>query len=367
LQLTTKEEINSVSHRLAIFDGKIKKPIEEALLKPVPRMEQHRLFYLLLDDRTYFPFQHALEVLKKYGDEGYINKAIRQVQKSEDPIQYNANVAEIVAATYYIEKFKYKKGKVVWERKIPATKRSVDITLNGYSKPINIEVTGLTEMKQIRDFYTDHFKFRSKLKQLVADIKNPKYMYMVTFPDIGFVDVNSTGTFRNFIEKHTEAFADFIKEERKQGSGEFTFTAKDGSRARVKVIPLNKLKREYVELAFGWSGQIKDALRIKTKVIDKAKKQLPPDEYNFVYIANLAMLDDDDYIEAMYGQLQVVGIGSTLQPSNHSTQYADNGISKAIDEQGLYQVKSLPKRSAVKLKLPRIFESGVIVSLCLPI
>ncbi|HSW37478.1 MAG TPA: hypothetical protein VLG37_03885 [Candidatus Saccharimonadales bacterium] len=341
MQETDAEEIKVVISRLGIFNGMIKKEVVDALSKPTHRMKQHRLFYLLLDERSYMPIQHAMDVLRKYNDDGYIKKAINIVQRSGDPIQYSANVAEIIVAAYYIEKFGYEQGKVIWERNIPGTRNSIDITIQGYKKPVNIEITGLTEMKEIREFYEDHFEFRSKLKELVINKIAPKYMYMITFPEVGFIDLENIAFFKGFIKNHLAAFANFIKDQRKRGPGEYTFTASDGAKAQVKIFPLNKAKKEYVECAFGWSGRLNDSFRIRSKVLEKAESQLPIDEYNFVYIANLAMLDDDDYIEAMYGQLQVVV--NSAQPSQHRTQYADNGISQAIDEQGFAPVYGLIK------------------------
>ena len=100
-------------------------------------------------------------------------------------------------------------------------------------------------------------------------------------------------------------------------------------RAEVMISPLNKRKQEYVADMTIWSGWLKEGLRIKSKVLEKAQKgQLPHDEINFVYVPNLAMLDADDYLEAMYGLTQIVVSGNGQQSPLH---YADDGISKEIE------------------------------------
>jgi hypothetical protein len=217
----------------------------------------------------------------------------------------------------------------------------VDITIHGYDKPINIEITGLTEMKEIQDFYKDSTAFRFKLRALVMDKDNPRYSYFVGFPGVDFVDVKDAGFVKEFMEKHVEDFANFIKTERAKGAGNYVYETADGIRASVKILKLNKAKKEYVENSFGWSGWLNDSFRIRSKVLEKARAQLPADEFNFVYVANLAMLDDDDYLDAMYGQLQIVV--NTADLSKHRTRYADNGISKAVAEEGLSPVYGLIK------------------------
>jgi len=338
--MTDVEEINIVKDRLAILDGQLKSGIEEQLMQVHERTSQHHLFWLLLDDRTFEPFRHALEIFKKYGVNSYFKKAIRKAEDTE-PIQYNAGIAEVIAAAYYIEKFEFEKDKVVWERKVSERGNSVDITIFHNGEPINIEVTGLNEAEKIRKFWELSYKISNELSEMVLDTEAACFAYFVSLPNDDFLKLKNLAHLNMIRSELLSEVGEFIIASKESGVGDYVFE-KDGKPIlNIKILALEKSEEEYVANLIGWADEITDNKRIRNKVIEKATYQLPKDEINFVYIPNLAMLSDTDYRTAMYGDMAVKIYPG--MPNQSQWHYTDTGITKIVEQLNISPVYGIIK------------------------
>jgi hypothetical protein len=336
MKTTSDEEIILVKKRITNLGDGFNAALKQKLLTKAPRLQQHRLFWLLLDDKTYQPIIKSLGIIKQYKNGYYHQRALNKLADSGDSIQYKANIAEIIAVAYYMNKFMDDVNAVTWERRLSPSKNSVDITLNNYKKPINIEVTGLSDQKALSDFWSSRYYLKDvkdELQPLVLDNVNPRYGIIMSFGDFNLAN--------GLPELDVKDFADFIRNCKAQGVGEYKYPIKDEGEAEVRILKLNKSPREYIEDMTVWSGWIRDSLRTISKVVLKADKQLPKGEFNFVDVCNLASMEDDDYYEAMLGQLQVTV--NSASPKEHSEGYADNGISRLIHDNGYSEVHGIIK------------------------
>jgi hypothetical protein len=337
LKTTSNKEITIVEGRINSLGYQFETSFVAGLLRKMPRLNQHGLFWLMLDINKYQTIKQSLGVISNYENGKYLNKAINKLKSYNDSVQYNANVAEMVIVAYYMNLYP-KKGNIIWERKIPNTQKSVDITLYVYPKPINIEVTGISDSYQIRGFHIDRYTIKDQLEPLIIDNYNPKYSYLITFDD---VRLNSE-TSNLDINK----LALFINKSKLNGVGNYSYNIENEPRAKLKISLLNKRKKEYIADMTIYSGLVRDSLRIQSKVIEKAKNQLislPDNEINFIIVPNFAMLDNEDYIEAMYGLCVV-----RVNPNDHNDfeyGYADDGVSAITEKDGYAKIHAIIKSS----------------------
>lgn len=69
------------------------------------------------------PIERALKAALTYAGGKYAQRAVKVLTKYNDPVQYEANVAEFIAAAYYMEKFGDDDKAVVWERNLTNGKK----------------------------------------------------------------------------------------------------------------------------------------------------------------------------------------------------------------------------------------------------
>ncbi len=304
---TKPEEIEAVRNNLTIFDGKLSKTLEQELLKPKLRIEQHPLFFSLANPRIFPLLKCALESINSYHEPGYFSKAVKKLSQTNMNLDQDAVVAEIIVAGYYCTKFKCNTMiNVVWERKVTETGKNVDISLvsNG-DKPINIEVTGIHDDERIRKHADFRYKIKVAIEQGLADVEEQLYKYIFEILDKEDADyiLGEESAEVKFTENDLPGFIDFIREMRKKGPGVYPYYKEGRAVAAVTISRLNKLKEEYAAHMDPWSAWMKDNVRIRGKIRDKAKDQLPKDELNFICIPVLGtIMDEIDLEEAFLGR-----------------------------------------------------------------
>lgn len=298
---TKDEEIKVVKENLQVFENKVPQKYLDLLLQKQIRYSQHGLFFSLCNPAIYPCLLEAIEVIKRYDKPRYFPKAINKLVKGSGWIDQQGAVAEVIIVGYYVKKFaKDKKIKVEWERKISNSSKVMDISLLGLSKPVNIEVTAKDRDERFRK----HFELRDKVKvaieQTAENFPDQHYSYIFSL----VTEEKDGKAITDFSEKHIQSFIDFIFEMRNKGEGEYDFIIGGEKLASIKITKLNKLDREYATHLDMWSGFMKDEKRLRNRIVDKAKDQLPQDEVNFVFIPNLGNFDDISFQEAFLGKEQ---------------------------------------------------------------
>lgn len=333
----TNDEDEAVRMRLKSLPIKL----TDAQIKKV-LMPGHLFYRRLLNDDRYEAIRKALEAISIYRNGYYLGKATKMlIQPSNDPVQYDANIAEMVAAGYYMHKFSDDDNAIEWVRKpVTGSLKSVDITIHKYRVPINIEVTGLNDPKNIRDFFAVNARIRDRIKEAVIDTENPKYLYVYDIEKPSG-NTGSASTDYSVLDEHLEEFIQFIREKKVSGPGEYEFRFNDTHVANLNIFPLNSSRDEYVDDMSMFGGWARDGLRIATKVIEKAEGQLPEGEINFVYVVNLSSLEREDYIEAMHGQFQAKVSVTGNKPEVVDYRYADDGVSGRAQESGLSNINGI--------------------------
>lgn len=294
-----KEELTKVLNRIKIFNNKLPKKYLDSFNNIKLRKKQHPLFFTLLNDEKNFYLQKAISSIKKYNKAKYYNKAIKKLIEDGSYLNHCGALAEIIVVGYYLNKFRNKsKIEVVWERNIPNSKKNIDITIIDKIK-INIEITGIHEDERIREHFDLRYKIKNKITQVIEKNKEQKYSYGFSlFKQDEKEIVNWNDIMINKLIK-------FIYQVRKNGVGKYQFMHDNIVIAFVEINKLNKLKNEYAYSLDIWSGITEESKRIKNKILDKAKVQLPKNEYNFICIPTLSGFTDEiDFLQAFLGQEQ---------------------------------------------------------------
>lgn len=298
---TKDDEIFVVRKNLEIFENRIPTRLSNLLLHRHLRIDQHWLFYSLCDPRIYPFLLSAIGIIKQFDKPKYFPKTIKKLTQASKSIDQRAVVAEIISVAYYFLKFLGSKEiSVEWERKVPNSTKVMDISLLGKSQPINIEVTA----KDTDDKQNQHLELRYRVKvaieQAIENLANHTYSYRFS---LAMRDVDGT-TITDFNDTYIKDFVDFILQARKRGEGEYKFEVNGETLASVVVAKLNKGKTEYAADMDMWTGFLNDEKRIRNRIVDKARVQLPSNELNFVFIPNLGGFDEIDYQEAFWGKEQ---------------------------------------------------------------
>lgn len=290
---TKPEEIEVVRQHIRVFEGKIPEKIIKLLLTPQERHSQHGLFYSLCDPRIATHLIKALQDIKDYNS-SFFTKAVTKLVNDPDKLNHPANVAEIVVVGYYCNKFMdHKSICVKWERNIGNGNRNVDLSLLGHKLPINIEITGLHQDAYIRR----HFDLRNAIKvaieRVLLTLSDPKFSYIFSVPEDS-----------HFQEADIDGLVKFIIQKRADGEGLYTYENEGEKLASVEIKKLNTSKEEYADDSDMWTGWLNDDERLRSKVVEKAKNQLPNNEINYVCVPNLAGFDTIDVEEAFLGKEQ---------------------------------------------------------------
>lgn len=329
---TKDDEIKIVKENLKAFEGKISERLSRQLLEKQIRNTQHGLFFTLCNPRVYPHLLKSIDNIKIYNKPKYFPKAIKKLTSSFSLIDQQAAVAEIIAVGYYFHKFYQSRNIVVeWERQVPNSKKVMDISLIGTSKPVNIEVTA----KDRDDRQNKHFNLRYKVKvaleKTLENLSDQKYSYIFSLVSIREENKEKNNdTITLFSEKNIEDFVNFVLQKRSLGSGKYNFEPNGVMLATVTIAPLNKVKTEFAAGPDMWSGFMKDEKRIRNRVVDKAEKQLPKNEVNFVFVPNFGDFDEIDYQEAFFGKEQW-HINMNKPEMNRMTRRPD-GIIQVIAE-----------------------------------
>ncbi|MFH1827103.1 MAG: hypothetical protein ABH812_01555 [bacterium] len=298
---TKDKEITLVKKNLEIFENRISPRIVKKLLNKHLRIDQHWLFYSLCDPRIYPFLLPAIEIIKQVNKPKYLPKTIKKLMKANKSIDQRAVVAEIISVAYYFHKFSGSKEIAVeWERKVPNSTKVMDISLLGKSKPINIEVTAKDADANQNQHLELRYRVKVAIEQAIESLSTHSFSYRFS---LAMRDVDGT-TITDFNDIHIKDFVDFILQVRKHGEGEYMFEIDGKVLASVVVARLNKLKSEYAADMDMWTGFLNDERRIRNRIVDKARMQLPPNELNFVFIPNLGGFDEIDYQEAFWGKEQ---------------------------------------------------------------
>lgn len=299
---TKDEEIELVKANLAVFEGRLPVRYATLLLKKALRVNQHGLFFSLCNPAIYPFLLKALQAIRKYDKPNMFPKAISKLTRNLGHTNQQAAVAEVIVAGYYCRKYLgHPKITVVWERVIPTSGKKMDVSLLGYKKPVNIEITAKDRDKRIRDFYDLRYKVKVALEQKIETLVPQKFCYIFSI----FTEEKDGEQFvSDFTEKHIARFVKFVCNMRQDGEGRYYFVVSGKRLAIVEIRRLNKLKQEFASQMDMWSGFMKDEKRLRNRIVDKASNQLPQDEINFIYIPNLAGLDDIDFQEAFLGKEQ---------------------------------------------------------------
>lgn len=297
---TKDEEIELVKVNLKVFEDRIPKRYVSLLLNKTKRIDQHGLFFSLCNPAIYTLLIKALCSIKKYDRPQFFPKAISKLTQSYSNIDQQATVAELIVVGYYCNKYLNNKNiKVEWERIVPISGKKMDVTLLGYKKPVNIEITAKDRDKRIRDFYDLRYEVKVALEQKIETLVPQKFCYIFS---ILTEEKDGEQFVSDFTEKHITRFVEFVCKVRQKGEGKYYFVIRGKRLAVVEIRKLNKLKREFSSQMDMWSGFMKDENRLRNRIIEKASSQLPQDEINFIYIPNLAWLDDIDFQEAFLGK-----------------------------------------------------------------
>jgi len=297
---TKQEEIILVRQNLEIFENRIPQKLIDLLLSKQIRIEQHGLFFSLCDDSIYPFLLEALKNIKKYNINKYFPKAVSKLTNNYEWFPQRTAIAEIIVVGYYFKKYLNNDSfNIEWERKVTETGKSVDVSIldKEKNKYLNIEVTGKMEDERIRTHFDLRYKTKLEIEKRIEKFSDQKYNYIFSI-----LNKRKQGSEKLF-EKHINDFIDFIAEVREAGIGKYTFIVDGKKLATVEINKLNRLDREYA--AFhkdSWFGWMKDYKRLRHVIINKAKKQLPSDEINFVYIPNLSKFDDIVFQEAFLGK-----------------------------------------------------------------
>lgn len=298
---TKDDEISVVKKNLEIFENRIPTRLSNLLLHKHLRIDQHWLFYSLCDPRIYLFLLSAIEIIKRADKPKFFPKVIKKLVQANKSIDQRAVVAEIISVAYYFQKFSDSKEIVVeWERKVPNSTKVMDISLLGKSRPINIEVTAKDADANQNQHLELRYRVKVAIEQVIESLPMPTFSYRFS---LAMRDVDGT-TITDFNDTHLKDFVDFILQVRKHGEGEYKFEVDGKVLASVVVARLNKLKSEYATDMDMWTGFLNDEKRIRNRIIDKARVQLPPNELNFVFIPNLGGFDEIDYQEAFWGKEQ---------------------------------------------------------------
>lgn len=327
---TKKEERENVLKRLKIFDGHLPKRYIDSFSKEKLRIEEHPLFFTLCDDNIFLYVRKAIRSIRNYANSTYFSKAIGKLTNNKLELDHKANVAEIIIVGYYLQKFHNNpKINVIWERKLPNNK-NVDISLIG-SQNINIEITAIHEDKKVREHFGFRYKLKVKLTKKLESFTPAKYSYQLSI-------CNSRKNDKIWPNQAVDAFIDFVCDIRNKGVGKYLFEFEDEKLGSVIIMDLNKSKKEYVYDIDIWSGSLQEGRRVKDKIIEKAKDQLPENEFNFVCIPKLTLFCDDiDFQEAFLGQEQW-HIGKN---GAEGTSRAPNGAAFLINEKKYSPVHGL--------------------------
>lgn len=290
---TKPEEIEVVKQNIKIFDGRIPERIVKLLLTPQERHSQHSLFYSLCDPRISTHLMKALKDIKNY-NLSFFTKAVTKLVNDPDRLNHPANVAEIVVVGYYCNKFvDHKSIHVKWERNVGNGNRNVDLSLLGHKLPINIEITGLHQDAHIRRHFDLGNTIKVVLERFLLTISDPKFSFVFSIPEES-----------NFQEVDIDGFVKFILRKREDGEGVYTYQKNDKKLASVEIKKLNTLTEEYATDVDMFTGWLNDDKRLKSKIVEKARDQLPNNEINFICVPNLAGFDTMDMEEAFLGKEQ---------------------------------------------------------------
>jgi hypothetical protein len=231
----------------------------------------------------------------------YLPKSVKKLVQARSSIDQRAAVTEIIAVAYYLDKFSDSIDvRVEWERKLPNSTKVMDISLLGQFTPINIEVTAKDGDSNQRRHLELRHRVKVAIEQAIEKITRPAYSYIFSLRSR---DVDGT-TITDFTDHHTGNFVNFILEARKRGGGEYEFKVEGEVLASVVISKLNKVKSEYATDLDMWTGFLNDEKRIRNRIVDKARDQLPPGEINFVFVPNTGGFDEIDYQEAFWGKEQ---------------------------------------------------------------
>lgn len=298
---TRDEEIELVKKNINVFENRLPDRIKQQLLSRHLRISQHGLFFSLCNPQIYHQLLSALETIKLYNRARYFYKAVSKLSNASRWLDQKAMVSEIIAIGYYFKKFlKSDEINVEWERPLTNTNKVMDISLLGLEVPINIEVT----IKEFNRSHNEYFELRYKTKvfieKAIERLPNQKYHYL--FSLVTKEDQQNITT--EFTESNIEGFVNFVLETRMIGLGKYQYFKNGKIIASVEIVKLNKLRTEFASCSDIWSGFLNDENRIKNRIVDKAREQLPKDEVNFVYIPNLGGFDEIDYQEAFLGKEQ---------------------------------------------------------------
>jgi len=298
---TKDDEISVVKKNLEIFEDRIPSRLSDLLLHKHLRIDQHWLFYSLCDPRIYPFLLSAIEIIKRVDKPKYFPKTVKKLMQASKSIDQRAIVAEIISVAYYSQKFSGSKEITVeWERKVSNSTKVMDISILGKSKPINLEVTAKDADANQNQHMELRYRVKVAIEQAIENLPNHTFSYRFS---LAMRDVEGA-TITDFNDSHIKNFVDFILQVRKRGEGEYKFEVDGKVLASVVVAKLNKLKAEYAADMDMWTGFLNDEKRIRNRIVDKAREQLPSDEINFVFIPNLGGFDEIDYQEAFWGKEQ---------------------------------------------------------------
>ncbi len=298
---TKDEEINLVKNHLSIFDRNLPKQIETRLITKCLRNSQHGLFFSLCNPNVYPYLLSAIEVIKCHKKSIYFPKLIKKLIKAENMIDQSAVVAEIITIAYYFKKFRDSNDiTVVWERKLPNSTKTMDVSLLGLSKIVNIEVTAKNSDIRQRNHLDLRYKIKVAIEKAIEIYQDKKYSYIFSL----YSEDKNGSTITYFTEHNINDFVNYILSVRKNGEGLYNFISNGKSIASVKITNLNKLKVEYAANLDIWTGFLNDEKRICGRIVEKAEAQLPKNDVNFVYIPNFGGFDEIDYQEAFLGKEQ---------------------------------------------------------------
>lgn len=297
---TKDEEIAVVKKNVEVFEDGLPRRCQALLLGKTKRIDQHALFFSLCNPAVYPFLLKALRSIKKYDKPNFFPKAISKLSRNGNSIDQQAAVAEIIVVGYYCNKYLRNKDiRIEWEREIAKSGKKMDVSLLGYKKPINIEITAKDRDKRVRDFYDLRYKVKVALEEKAETYASQKYCYIFS---ILAKEKNGEQFESDFTERHISGFVKFMSNVRQKGEGKYYFIVGGKRLATVEIRKLNKLKREFAAQIDMWSGFMKDERRLRHRILEKASDQLPDDEINFVYTPNLSGLDDIDFQEAFLGK-----------------------------------------------------------------
>jgi hypothetical protein len=293
------DEIKEVKKNLIIFGGKLKDNFVKFLLKPDGiRYDKHGLFFSLCNPNVFLFLEKALVAIKKYKSGKYFPRALRKLIKASEWLEHKAVVAEIIVVGYYFDKFQAnKKIEIIWERKLNEKGGSVDVSLVGLEKNINIEVTALHDVAEQRHYFNLRKEIQIALEKMSESYKNQEYAYLFSLPD------NSV-----FSKSDIPRFIEFIKSVRNTiGVGKHMFKQDGKVMIAVEIVPLNKSKTEYASDIGIFSRWNEDSKRIQDKIAGKVARQLPKGDINFVCVPTLDIWTNNYEMEmAMLGSEKIV-------------------------------------------------------------